>query len=244
MIRRPPRSTLFPYTTLFRSTAADNQPAVNIHVLQGEREMAQYNKTLGRFDLVGLPAAPRGVPQIEVSFNIDANGITHVSAKDLATGKEQSIVIKSSGGLSEEEVEKMVKDAESHAEEDKKKKEAVEVHNQLDSLIYTTEKSLKDHGDKIDSSEKGKIQSALDEAKKALEANDMEQMKKASESLQQAAHKLAEVMYQQAAKQQQAGAGDQAQAGPKQEKKKSEKEDDVIDADYKVEDDDKEKNKT
>ena len=142
------------------STAADNQPAVNIHVLQGEREMAQYNKTLGRFDLVGLPAAPRGVPQIEVSFNIDANGITHVSAKDLATGKEQSIVIKSSGGLSEEEVEKMVKDAESHAEEDKKKKEAVEVHNQLDSLIYTTEKSLKDHGDKIDSSEKGKIQSA------------------------------------------------------------------------------------
>ena len=225
------------------STAADNQPAVNIHVLQGEREMAQYNKTLGRFDLVGLPAAPRGVPQIEVSFNIDANGITHVSAKDLATGKEQSIVIKSSGGLNEEEVEKMVKDAESHVEEDKKKKEAVEVHNQLDSLIYTTEKSLKDHGDKIDSSEKGKIQSALDEAKKALEANDIEQMKKTSESLQQAAHKLAEVMYQQAAKEQQAGAGGQAQAGPKQEKKKSKKEEDVIDADYKVEGEDK-KNQT
>ena len=228
------------------STAADNQPAVNIHVLQGEREMAQYNKTLGRFDLVGIPSAPRGVPQIEVSFNIDANGITHVSAKDLATGKEQSIVIKSSGGLSEEEVEKMVKDAESHAEEDKKKKEAVEVHNQLDSLIYTTEKSLKDHGDKIDSSEKGKIQSALDEAKKALEANDIEQMKKTSESLQQAAHKLAEVMYQQAAKEQQAGAGGQAQAGPqagpKQEKKKSEKEEDVIDADYKVEGEDKKDN--
>ena len=224
------------------STAADNQPAVNIHVLQGEREMTQYNKTLGRFDLVGIPSAPRGVPQIEVTFNIDANGITHVSAKDLATGKEQSIVIKSSGGLSEEDVEKMVKNAESHAEEDKKKKEAVEVHNQLDSLIYTTEKSLKDHGDKIDSSEKGKIQSALDEAKKALEANDIEQMKKTSESLQQAAHKLAEVMYQQAAKEQQAGAGGQAQAGPKQEKKKSEKEEDVIDADYKVEDDG-EKNK-
>ena len=230
------------------STAADNQPAVNIHVLQGEREMAQYNKTLGRFDLVGIPSAPRGVPQIEVSFNIDANGITHVSAKDLATGKEQSIVIKSSGGLSEEEVEKMVKDAESHAEEDKKKKEAIEAHNQLDSLIYTTEKSLKDHGDKIDSAEKSKIQSALDEAKKALEANDIEQIKKASESLQQAAHKLAEVMYQQAAKQQQAGAGEQAQAGgpeagPKQENKKSEKEEDVIDADYKVEDDDKKKGK-
>ena len=228
------------------STAADNQPAVNIHVLQGEREMAQYNKTLGRFDLVGIPSAPRGVPQIEVSFNIDANGITHVSAKDLATSKEQSIVIKSSGGLSEEEVEKMVKDAESHAEEDKKKKEAVEVHNQLDSLIYTTEKSLKDHGDKIDASEKGKIQSALDEAKKALEANDIEQMKKTSESLQQAAHKLAEVMYQQAAKEQQAGAGGQAQAGPqagpKQEKKKSEKEEDVIDADYKVEGEDKKDN--
>ncbi|MDO9464854.1 MAG: molecular chaperone DnaK [bacterium] len=221
------------------STAADNQPAVNIHVLQGEREMAQYNKTLGRFDLVGIPSAPRGVPQIEVSFNIDANGITHVSAKDLATSKEQSIVIKSSGGLSEEEVEKMVKDAEAHAEEDKKKKEAVEVHNQLDSLIYTTEKSLKDHGDKIDSSEKDKIQSALDEAKKALEANDIEQMKKTSESLQQAAHKLAEVMYQQAAKQQQAGAEDQAQTGPKQEKKKSDKEEDVIDADYKVEDEKK-----
>ena len=228
------------------STAADNQPAVNIHVLQGEREMAQYNKTLGRFDLVGIPSAPRGVPQIEVSFNIDANGITHVSAKDLATSKEQSIVIKSSGGLSEEEVEKMVKDAESHAEEDKKKKEAVEAHNQLDSLIYTTEKSLKDHGDKIDASEKGKIQSALDEAKKALEANDIEQMKKTSESLQQAAHKLAEVMYQQAAKEQQAGAGGQAQAGPKagskQEKKKSEKEEDVIDADYKVEGEDKKDN--
>ena len=229
------------------STAADNQPAVNIHVLQGEREMAQYNKTLGRFDLVGLPSAPRGVPQIEVAFDIDANGITHVSAKDLATGKEQSIVIKSSGGLGEEEVEKMVKDAESHAEEDKKKKEAIEAHNQLDSLIYTTEKSLKDHGDKIDSSEKSKIQSALDEAKKALEANDIEQMKKASEDLQKAAHKLAEVMYQQAAKQQQAGAGEQAQAGPeagsKPENKKSEKEDDVIDADYKVEDDDKKKDK-
>ena len=230
------------------STAADNQPAVNIHVLQGEREMAQYNKTLGRFDLIGLPSAPRGVPQIEVAFDIDANGITHVSAKDLATGKEQSIVIKSSGGLGEEEVEKMVKDAESHAEEDKKKKEAIEAHNQLDSLIYTTEKSLKDHGDKIDSSEKSKIQSALDEAKKALEANDIEQMKKTSESLQQAAHKLAEVMYQQAAKQQQAGAGEQAQAGgpeagPKQENKKSEKEEDVIDADYKVEDDDKKKGK-
>ena len=230
------------------STAADNQPAVNIHVLQGEREMAQYNKTLGRFDLVGLPSAPRGVPQIEVTFDIDANGITHVSAKDLATGKEQSIVIKSSGGLGEEEVEKMVKDAESHAEEDKKKKEAIEAHNQLDSLIYTTEKSLKDHGDKIDSAEKSKIQSALDEAKKALEANDIEQIKKASESLQQAAHKLAEVMYQQASKQQQAGAGEQAQAGgpeagPKQENKKSEKEEDVIDADYKVEDDDKKKGK-
>ena len=229
------------------STAADNQPAVNIHVLQGEREMAQYNKTLGRFDLVGIPSAPRGVPQIEVSFNIDANGITHVSAKDLATSKEQSIIIKSSGGLSEEDVEKMVKDAESHAEEDKKKKEAIEAHNQLDSLIYTTEKSLKDHGDKIDSSEKSKIQSALDEAKKALEANDIEQMKKASEDLQKAAHKLAEVMYQQAAKQQQAGAGEQAQAGPeagsKPENKKSEKEDDVIDADYKVEDDDKKKDK-
>ncbi|MBU0477410.1 molecular chaperone DnaK [bacterium] len=226
------------------STAADNQPAVNIHVLQGEREMAQYNKTLGRFDLVGIPSAPRGVPQIEVTFNIDANGITHVSAKDLATGKEQSIVIKSSGGLSEEEVEKMVKDAEAHAEEDKKKKETIEVHNQLDSLIYTTEKSLKDHGDKVDSSEKGKIQSALDEAKKALEANDMEQMKKTSESLQQAAHKLAEVMYQQAAKQQQqAGAEDQAQAGQNQEKKKSDKEEDVIDADYKVEDDGEKKGK-
>ncbi|MCK4401017.1 molecular chaperone DnaK, partial [bacterium] len=219
------------------STAADNQTAVNIHVLQGEREMAQYNKTLGRFDLVGIPSAPRGVPQIEVTFNIDADGITHVSAKDIATGKEQSIVIKSSGGLNEEDIEKMVKDAEAHADEDKKKKEAIEVHNQLDSLIYTTEKSLKDHGDKIDSSEKSKIQTALDEAKKALEANDMEQMKKTSESLQQAAHKLAEVMYQQAAKQQQAGAEGQAQAGPKQEKKKAEKEEDVIDADYKVEND-------
>ncbi|MEZ4601170.1 MAG: molecular chaperone DnaK [Syntrophotaleaceae bacterium] len=179
------------------STAADNQPAVSVHVLQGEREMAADNKTIGRFELVGIPPAPRGVPQIEVAFDIDANGILHVSAKDLGTGKEQSIRITASSGLSEEEINKMVKDAESHASEDKKKRETVEARNQADGLIYTTEKSLKEHGDKVDEATRANIQKALDDLKKAVEGDDAEEIKQKIEALASASHKLAEAMYKQ-----------------------------------------------
>jgi molecular chaperone DnaK len=177
------------------STAADNQPAVSIHVLQGEREMAGDNKTLGNFELSGIPSAPRGVPQIEVTFDIDANGIVHVSAKDLGTGKEQSIRITASSGLSKDEVEKMVREAESHAAEDKKKRELIEAKNQGDNLVYSTEKSLKEFGDKIDASEKQKIEEGVAALKKSLEGEDPDEIKKASESLMQASHKLAEAVY-------------------------------------------------
>ena len=179
------------------STAADNQPAVSVHVLQGEREMANDNKTIGNFELVGIPPAPRGVPQIEVTFDIDANGILHVSAKDLGTGKEQSIQITASSGLSEEEIERMVKDAETHAGEDKKKRELIEARNQADGLAYTTEKSLTEHGEKLDSATKQQIQEALDALKKAIEGDDPEEIKQKSETLAQASHKLAEMMYAQ-----------------------------------------------
>uniref|UniRef100_UPI003D81A1CC Hsp70 family protein n=1 Tax=Trichloromonas sp. TaxID=3069249 RepID=UPI003D81A1CC len=177
------------------STAADNQPAVSVHVLQGEREMAPDNKTIGRFELVGIPAAPRGVPQIDVTFDIDANGILHVSAKDLGTGKEQSIRITASSGLSDEEIEKMVKDAEAHSGEDKKKRELIEARNQADSLVYTTEKSLSEHSDKVDEETKGKITSALEDLKKAMEGESAEDIQKKTEALAQASHKLAEAMY-------------------------------------------------
>ena len=190
------------------STAADSQPAVSIHVLQGEREMAANNKTLGRFELVGIPPAPRGVPQIEVGFDIDANGIVNVSAKDLATGKEQSIKITASSGLSEDEIENLVKDAELHAEEDKKKKELVEAKNMADSLIYTTEKSIKDLGDKVDDATKANIEAAVADLKKAIENNDVEDIKQKSEALTQVSHKLAEAMYQNASQ-----SGDQANPG-------------------------------
>ena len=180
------------------STAADNQPAVSVHVLQGEREMAPDNKTIGRFELVGIPPAPRGIPQIEVTFDIDANGILHVSAKDLGTGKEQSIRITASSGLSEEEIQKMVKDAESHAAEDKKKRELIEARNQADGLVYTTEKSLNEHGEKVDEATRGAIRSALEEVKKVMEGSDAEEIRKKTEALAQASHKLAEAMYQQA----------------------------------------------
>ncbi len=180
------------------STAADNQPAVSVHVLQGEREMATDNKTIGNFELVGLPPAPRGVPQIEVTFDIDANGILHVSAKDLGTGKEQSIQITASSGLSDEEIQRMVQDAELHAGEDKKKREMIEARNQADGLIYTTEKSLAEHGEKIDSATKGKIQEALENLKKAMDGNNPEEIKSKSEALAQASHKLAEAMYSEA----------------------------------------------
>jgi molecular chaperone DnaK len=208
------------------STASDNQPAVTVHVLQGEREMAGDNKTLGNFELTGIPPAPRGVPQVEVTFDIDANGIVHVNAKDLGTGKEQSIRITASSGLSKEEIDKMVRDAESHASEDKKKRELIEARNQADSLIYSTEKSLKEFGDKIGSDDKAKIESGVAGLKKALESNDLDTIKKATEELTQASHKLAEAVY---AKAQQPGEGEPAgpagaETGPKGEK--------VVDADF------------
>ncbi len=177
------------------STAADNQPAVTIHVLQGERDMASDNKTLGNFELTGIPPAPRGVPQIEVTFDIDANGIVHVSAKDLGTGKEQSIRITASSGLSKEEIDKMVRDAEAHASDDKQKREIIEARNHADSLIYSTEKSLKEFGDKIDAGEKQKIESGVAALKKAMEGNDPAAIKTASDELTQASHKLAEAVY-------------------------------------------------
>ncbi|MDH5296006.1 MAG: molecular chaperone DnaK, partial [Nitrospirota bacterium] len=180
------------------STAADNQTAVTIRVFQGEREMANDNKLLGQFDLVGIPMAPRGMPQIEVTFDIDANGIVHVSAKDMATQKEQSIKITASSGLSKEEVERLVKEAQSHTEEDKKKRELVEVKNQADTLIYSTEKNLSEHGDKIGETEKSNITGAVDALRKAMEGTDLEAIKTAMQSLTTASHKLAEEMYKKA----------------------------------------------
>ncbi len=177
------------------STAADGQTAVSIHVLQGEREMAAQNRTLGKFDLIGIPAAPRGVPQIEVTFDIDANGIVHVSAKDLGTGKEQKIRIESSSGLSEDEINNMVKDAEIHAEEDRKEKEKVEVLNEAENMVYSTEKAMKEYGDKVSPEEKGQIEAALEEVKNAQKSGDLEVIKAKVEELKQASYKLAEEMY-------------------------------------------------
>jgi molecular chaperone DnaK len=217
------------------STASDNQPAVTVHVLQGEREMAADNKTLGNFELTGIPPAPRGVPQIEVTFDIDANGIVHVSAKDLGTGKEQSIRITASSGLSKEEIEKMVKDAEAHSAEDKKKRELIEARNQADNLIYSTEKSLKEFGDKIDAAEKKKIEDAVAALKKAMEGSDADLLKKASDDLMQASHKLAEAVY---AKAGQAGADASGGEAPKEEGSKDEK---VVEAEFEEVKDDKDK---
>ncbi len=213
------------------STASDNQPSVSIHVLQGEREMAGDNKTLGRFELVGIPPAPRGVPQIEVTFDIDANGIVHVSAKDLGTGKEQSIKITASSGLSEEEIQQMVKDAESHAEDDRQRRELVDAKNQADSMIYMTEKSLKEHADKVDEATKSSIEAAVSKTKSAMEGDDAAAIKSAVEELQQASHKLAEAMYQQTGAQQGPGAGaaeGEAAAGGGA----ASQEEDVVDADF------------
>ena len=191
------------------STAADGQTAVSIHVLQGERGMASQNRTLGNFDLVGIPPAPRGVPQIEVTFDIDANGIVHVSAKDLGTGKEQHIRIESSSGLSEDEINRMVKEAEANAENDKKEREKVEVRNEADSMIYQTEKTLKEMGDKVNAADKQRIEDAVATLKKAIEGGDTADIKSKTEALQQAAYKIAEEMY----KQQGAGAAGAAGAG-------------------------------
>ncbi|HOG18369.1 MAG TPA: molecular chaperone DnaK [Syntrophales bacterium] len=218
------------------STAADNQPAVSIHVLQGERPMAGDNRTLGRFELVGIPPAPRGIPQVEVTFDIDANGIVHVSAKDLGTGKEQSIKITASSGLSEQEIQKLVKEAELHAEDDKKKRELIEARNQADALVYSVEKNVKEFGDKIDSCDKTKIEEAVQKVRKAMEGEDVAALRAAQEELTTASHKLAEAMYAKTAGQGQAGpqagpgagpgagTGAQASAGKKDE--------DVVDADF------------
>ena len=201
------------------STAADGQTAVSIHVLQGEREMASQNRTLGTFDLVGIPAAPRGVPQIEVTFDIDANGIVHVSAKDLGTGKEQSIQIQSSSGLDESEIDRMVKDAEAHAEEDKKERERIDARNNADSLVYQTEKAMKDYGDKVDASSKAAIESALADLKAVLanQSASVDEIKAKTEALQTASYKLAEEMYKNANPQGGPQAGPQGPgAGPQQ----------------------------
>jgi molecular chaperone DnaK len=212
------------------STAADNQPAVSIHVLQGEREIAAKNKTLGRFDLADIPPAPRGIPQIEVTFDIDANGIVSVSAKDKATGKEQSIKITASSGLSKDEIDRLVKDAELHAEEDRKNRELVEARNHADALIYSTEKSINELGDKVDGDTKSKIHEISGRLKKAMEGEDKDEIKRLSDELMQASHKVAEAMYQQAS---QAGAqqSDAQGSGASQAQGATEDED-VVDADY------------
>ena len=213
------------------STAADNQPAVSIHVLQGERAMAGDNKTLGRFELVGIPPAPRGVPQVEVTFDIDANGIVHVSAKDLGTGKEQSIRITASSGLSKDEIDRAIREAESHVEDDKRKKELIETKNQADSFLYSVEKNVKEFGDKIGPDDKAKIEGAIAGLKKALEGDDIDAIKSAQETLTQASHKLAEAMYAKTTaeqQQQQPGAG----AGPQPGQTGGKKDDDVVDADF------------
>jgi len=218
------------------STAADSQTSVDVHVLQGERPLARDNRTLGKFQLSGIPPAPRGVPQIQVTFDIDANGILNVNAKDMATGKDQKITITSSSGLSKDEVDRMAKDAEAHASEDKELREQIEAKNQLDSLVYQVEKMLKEHGDKISGSEKTDVETAVADAKKALEGTDVAAMNSARERLTQASHKLAEQMYKSAAPSGEGGAaagaapgGNGASAGNGAGEKKDEG---VIDAEY------------
>lgn len=229
------------------STAADNQTSVEINVLQGERPMAKDNLSLGNFHLMGLPPAPRGLPQIEVSFDIDSNGILHVNAKDKGTGKEQSIKITASKKLSKEEIDRMVKESEQHAEEDKKQKEIIEVTNQADSLVYTVNKTLKEHGDKVSEPEKKEIQEKIDALNKLIQAEqkDVEAIKRGMDELQQASHKIAQVIYQQAQQAQQAGQqgaeGQQAQPEAPQEEEKKQDRGNVVDAEYKEVDDQQDK---
>jgi len=227
------------------STAADNQTAVSINVLQGERDMAAQNRTLGRFDLVGIPPAPRGLPQIEVAFDIDANGILHVSAVDKGTGKKQQIKIDKAGALSKDEIDKMVKEAEEHAQEDKKFKERVELRNQLDTLIFSTEKSLKEYGDKLIDNDKAEIEDAIKAAKEKLDSEDEEVLKQTKADFEQKAQKLGEIVYQEAMKQQQQEqAGGQEQAQQQQQTETQQEpsdDDDAVDADFEVVDDEEDK---
>ena len=226
-----PRNTTIPTRKgeMF-STAADSQTSVEIHVLQGERPLAAQNRTLGKFHLSGIPMAPRGVPQIEVTFDIDANGILNVTAKDTATGKDQKIVITSSSGLSKEEVERMAKEAEAHTTEDKAKREEIEARNQLDGMVYQIEKMLRENGDKISGGERGEVENALGDAKKALESGELKAMQSARDRLQTASHKLAEAMYKAAAPPPNAEGA--AQQGEAQTKSESKKDEGVIDAEY------------
>jgi len=220
------------------STASDNQPSVDVHVLQGEREMAAYNKTLGRFELSGIAPAPRGVPKIEVTFDIDANGIVHVSAKDLGTGKEQKITITSAsqgGGLSKEEVERMVKEAEANAADDKKRREEVEVRNNADSLVYQAEKAIKDFEGKADKAMVEKVQTAIDVLKESLKGSDLEKIKADTEALSKPLYEMSSAVYQQAGPQE----GAPGQAGPGGAAGGSKTDEKVVDAEYKVVDDEK-----
>ncbi len=224
------------------STASDSQTAVSIHVLQGERELAIDNRTLGRFDLIGIPAAPRGVPQIEVGFDIDANGIVHVTAKDMATGKEQKIKIESSSGLTEQEIKNMVKDAESHADEDKKKKALIEARNKADHMVYTTEKTLKDFGDKVSADEKKQIEDAIAKVKSVQSGTDAQAIDQAVEELTRASHKLAEEMYKQSAAAGQPPPGaEQTTGGPSAAEQSTSPDGGAVDAEYEVVDENEKK---
>jgi molecular chaperone DnaK len=220
------------------STAADNQPSVEIHVLQGERQFARDNRTLGRFQLAGIAPAPRGMPQIEVTFDIDANGILNVSAKDLGTGKEQSIKIQSSSGLSKDEVEKMKRDADAHAEDDKKRREVVDLKNQADQLVYSTEKTLKEYGDKVDAKVRGDIEIAVNNLKEAAKGEDGDAIKKSMEKLNNTAQELGKVLYEEAAKKQAKGqpaegaAQDKPAGAPEEGEVRRKGGDDVIDAEF------------
>jgi molecular chaperone DnaK len=239
------RNTTIPTSkTEIFSTAADNQTTVDIHILQGEREFASDNRSLGRFQLTGLPSLPRGIPQIEVAFNIDANGILNVTAKDLATSKQQSIEIKSSSGISDQDIDRMKKDAESHAEEDKKKREVVDLKNQSDQLIYVTEKTLKEHGNKVSGDTRGKIESAVNNLKEVAKGNNADAIRKAIENLNSASQELGKTLYEEAAKK---TAGGKGAAGPSQqdapppppaegEVRRKGGDDDVIDAEFEAKD--------